>query len=310
MTTTATPETAVCTATRTDLPRLPRDVERHGHYLFEHLSRQEIAEFVALEVGPGELVPLHQVGCTPEQLAAYREAGLPNNRSVMRLRAAGWSPEYLAATGLEPQLALDYLSCGITNPVKMRRLAAAGAPPSAIAPHIAPNAFCSTIASAAPLPCLTITVDGAFGSLPFVIEHGLLDAASPDVADDLQDEMAMTILGHEADSSPALRLYRHWRRGMHADWDDLATIVGTGDSGDVLRLRWLRAVLDAAHTRFDGHTPDLPRLAPPPPCPACIERAEFVRVREDAYHASVQTPAPGRGPSRGRPAPRPRRAAA
>lgn len=270
-----------------DTPRLPRDVLRHGHYLFQHLCRADIAAFVGLDVGPGELVPLHQVGCSPGDLARYRQAGLTNNRHVIRLRACGWSPEYLAATGLDPHVALGYLACGITVPTKMRRLIAVGAPPEAISPYIASSGFCSTIAAVAPLPEIELTVDGAFGPLRLAVTDGLLEAAGTDAVEDLQDESAMAVLGRDTEPSPALHLVRQWRRGIHADWDDLAGVLGLGDDGATTRLRWLRSVLDAANTRFDGHLPALPRLAPPPPCPACIERRAFVEAREEAYRNSL-----------------------
>lgn len=284
--------TATMTAATAEEPRLHRDLERNGHYLFQHLSRAEIAALVALDVSPGELVPLHRVGCTPEQLVAYREAGMTEVRQIVRLRGCGWSPAYLAATGLEPGVALGYLACGITSPAKMHRLLGVGARPEALRPYVDPSRFCSALHEVEPLPRTTLTVEGAFGPLQFVVTAGLLEAASPDAADDLQDESAMAVLGHDAAPSTAMRLHHQWRRGLDADWDELAAILGTAEDGATARMRWLRAVLDAEHTRFDGHLPAMPRLAPPPPCPACIERDEFVRAR--AARAVNGTSAPHR----------------
>lgn len=215
---------------------------------------------VPVRVGPGDLVPLHRVGCSPDELRAYHELGLVEPRRVVRLRAAGWSAAYLAA----------------------------------IAPFVEPSRFCTTVADVEVLPHLELTVDGAFGPLRLAVTDGLLEAVGPEVADDLQDESAMAVLGRNAEPSPVLRLTRKWPQRMGADWNAIAAVLaasgagGVGDDGDTLRLRRLRAVLDAPRTRHDGHLPALPHLGAPPPCSACIERREFVRARAEAFRTETQ----------------------
>lgn len=247
------------------------------HDLTEHLSPAEVAEFVALEVGPGELLRLHVAGCTPEQLVAYRAAGLTDVWDVIRLRGSGWSPAYLAATGVEPDVALGYLACGVTSPSRMRRLVTAGALPGAIRVYVPSNTFCSAVASVEPLPWSTVTVDGAFGPLRFVVADGALEPATTEVIEALHDESSLEELGWGVPPSPALRLFREWQRGIEADWGHLAAVLGFGGSGATVRLRWLRSVLDAEFEPGNGYAVALPPLAPPAPCWACIERQEFVR---------------------------------
>jgi hypothetical protein len=258
--------------------------DRHGDYLYEHLDREEAFRLLDLDAWPGQLVPLHRVGCTPDQLAEYRAAGIAVDAAIA-FRQAGWDAGYVAATGASPQDVLGYLRLGITDICHIRRLAAAGAGAGPLTALTRGAWFGPATAGLEPLDRAAFTLEGAFGPVRLVFEDGILRAATEADRDDLDDEMTTGLLGGRLKESPALRLVRLMAAGLDAPWPEVGALLGVRDDSRTLALRWVMTILGAPTSRHDGVRPNRPVLPPPPPCEACERRAAFITAREAAYPA-------------------------
>jgi len=259
--------------------------DRYGDYLYEHLDREEAFRLLDLDAWPGHLVPLHRVGCTPEQLADYRAAGISIDAAIA-FRQAGWDADYIAATGASPQDALGYLRLGITDICHIRRLAAAGAGAGALTALTRGAWFGPATDRLEPFDRTALTLEGAFGPVQLVFEDGVVRAATETDRDDLDDEMATGLLSGRREESPALRLVRLMAAGLDAPWPEVGALLRIRDDARTLALRWVKTILDAPTSRHDGVRPTRPLLTPPPPCEACERRTAFIAAREADHEAA------------------------
>jgi hypothetical protein len=255
------------------------DVQRHGDYFFAHLTPIAARGYLAAGAWPGQLVPLHQAGCTPRQLGEYRQIGIGVNHAI-EFRKVGWSADYIAAAGLPVDLVLGYLRCGITSALHVRRLNGLHALPARLRQLGGLGQLDATLQTVLVLDEQVLVAEGAYGPVRFVFRDGILAAATEDDRHALEDEAAISVLGGKVRPSRAVELQRLWARGLGTNWTKAAKSFGVTDDPNLLALRWVKTLLAAPTTRFDGHAPAIRLLRRPPRCAACIERAAFVAHRD------------------------------
>lgn len=263
------------------------DVARQWAYFSEHLTEPLVEAYIDAGVwSSAYLVPLHQAGCSPDDVRQFVECGATVSQALDFARL-GWTPCHVTAADLPVAVTYGYLHQGVTDPRLMRRLNRARATPVALHNLTADarsvllkvtgeiTTAVGVLRGRQPIADHDFTIAGAASEIRFEIRAGTLRCCNPA---DLEEERIWTVLGGGA-ASPAAHLVDEWARGIDADWAQLGQLIGLSlADARSNRLRWLCTLVEAPFSSEDGPPPPPPRNNEVK-CLGCERRQAHIAVR-------------------------------